>query len=130
MQHQFVAYIPEALEPDTLYISLEYNVAVHKCACGCGVEVVTPFSPAEWALTYDGESVSLWPSIGNWNFPCKSHYIIKHGKVRWAAKFDAQRIQRVQQNDAEARAQQYGCSPQRIGTKADIKKSDEPSPTP
>jgi hypothetical protein len=117
MQHQFVQYIPESLEPDTLYVSLEYNIAVHKCACGCGVDVVTPLSPAEWALTYDGDSVSLWPSIGNWSFPCKSHYVIKHGQVRWAAKFDAQRIRRVQESDSEAKARQYGGLADRTRTR-------------
>jgi len=111
MKHQFVEYIPETPEPGTLYISLEYNIVVHKCACGCGVDVVTPLSPAEWALTYDGATVSLWPSIGNWSFACKSHYVIKHGQVRWAARFDPQRIRRVQQSDSEARAQHYGGLP-------------------
>jgi hypothetical protein len=118
MQHQFVEYIPETLEADTLYISLEYNIAVHKCACGCDVDVVTPLSPAEWALTYDGETVSLWPSIGNWSFPCRSHYIIKHGRIRWAAKFDDAKIRDVQEKDAQARALQYGRSEEAIETKA------------
>jgi hypothetical protein len=123
MRHQFVEHIPETLDPDTLYVSIEYNIAVHKCACGCGVDVVTPLSPAEWALTYDGETISLWPSIGNWSFPCKSHYVIKRGQVRWAARFDAQRIGRVQTSDAEALARQYGGLQQQIGTKADFEES-------
>lgn len=108
MRHQFVEYIPEAIEPDTLYVSLEYNTAVHKCACGCGVEVVTPLSPREWGITYDGETVSLDPSIGNWSFPCKSHYIIRHGQVRWAARFNEEKIRAVRERDDEARAAQYG----------------------
>lgn len=125
MQHQFVQYIPETLELDTLYVSLEYNIALHKCACGCGVDVVTPLSPAEWALTYDGDSVSLWPSIGNWSFPCKSHYVIKQGQGRWAA------IRRVQESDSEAKARQYGGSAQRTRTKTAAETSQsEPIPTP
>ena len=32
----FVKYIPEQLEPGKIYISDEYKVAVHLCACGCG----------------------------------------------------------------------------------------------
>ena len=38
-----------------------------RCCCGCGEEVVTPFSPAQWQMSFDGEAVSLHPSIGNWN---------------------------------------------------------------
>jgi len=34
--------------------------------------VVTPLSPTGWSLIFDGETVSLYPSIGNWNFPCRS----------------------------------------------------------
>src|SRR5690348_15182891 len=111
MRHQFVEYIPETVDADTLYVSLDYNIAVHKCACGCGVDVVTPLSPGEWAFTYDGESISLWPSIGNWSFPCKSHYVIKNGQVRWAAKFDPAKIRAVRQRDSEDRTRLYGGSP-------------------
>ena len=56
-------------------MSIPYATAVHLCACGCGNKVVTPFSPAEWQLTYDGDTVSLSPSIGNWQFPCKSQLL-------------------------------------------------------
>ncbi|MDO4161178.1 MAG: DUF6527 family protein [Prevotellaceae bacterium] len=83
LQPVFVKYIPTVLESKKLYISMECNVAVHICACGCGREVVTPLAPEEWELTYDGKRVSLYPSIGNYNFPCKSHYFIKKNKVIW-----------------------------------------------
>ena len=32
-------------------------------------EVVIPFTPTEWRMTFDGESPSLWPSIRNCNCP-------------------------------------------------------------
>lgn len=84
MKHCFVENIPEKskLENDTLYISLKYNVAIHKCACGCGNEVVTPLDEDNgWVLSYNGKNVSLDPSIGNWNLPCMSHYWISKGEV-------------------------------------------------
>lgn len=84
MKHCFVENIPEKskLEDDVLYISLKYNVAIHKCACGCGNEVITPFHKRKgWILSYDGKNVSLSPSIGNWNLPCNSHYLIEDGDV-------------------------------------------------
>ena len=73
MQHKFVEFIPSEIEENVIYISIEYDVAKHKCACGCGAIIVTSISPARWRLTYDGETVSLSPSIGNWSHPCKSH---------------------------------------------------------
>ena len=88
LDHQFVGYIPETLEPGKLYISLEYATAIHKCCCGCGKEVVTPFSPQDWKMIFDGESVSLSPSIGNWKFPCRSHYFIREGCVIEAHSWD------------------------------------------
>lgn len=82
--HEFVEYIPDQLVEGVLYVSMHYAVASHKCACGCGREVVTPLSPTDWQLRFDGVAISLEPSIGNWNFPCRSHYFIRGGLVRWA----------------------------------------------
>ena len=79
----FVRYIPEELEEGKLYISMEYATASHLCACGCGEKVVTPISPDFWQLFYDGKAISLTPSIGNYEFPCQSHYFIRHNKVEW-----------------------------------------------
>lgn len=90
MKHYFVDTIPNVdnMENATLYISLKYNVAIHKCACGCGNEVVTPLDERNgWVLSYNGKNVSLYPSIGNWNLPCQSHYWIREGKICWAAKY-------------------------------------------
>ena len=87
LQHKFVELVPDVLEEGVLYISIEYCSAIHKCICGCGNEVVTPLSPYDWKLTFDGKSVSLSPSIGNWNFECKSHYWIINNNVRIARKW-------------------------------------------
>jgi len=93
LTHKFVEFIPEALEPDILYISITYCTAIHLCVCGCGNEVVTPLSPTDWELTFNGRTVSLNPSIGNWNFPCKSHYFIKENQIRHAKKWNAPEIE-------------------------------------
>lgn len=87
IQYKFVEFIPEIIEEGILYISLEYCTAIHKCVCGCDNEVVTPLSPTDWEMTFNGKSVSLYPSIGNWNFECKSHYWITRNKVRFARKW-------------------------------------------
>jgi hypothetical protein len=50
IQHKFVEFMPEVIEEGVLYISVEYCTSVHKCACGCGNEVVTPLSPTDCSL--------------------------------------------------------------------------------
>ena len=80
-----VSRTPAVLEPDKLYLCFECSVVIHLCACGCGEKVVLPITPDKWRITYyDGESVTLVPSIGNFRFPCRSHYFIRHNKVVWA----------------------------------------------
>lgn len=92
MKHKFVEFIPDVLEDGMIYISMDFATAAHKCACGCGNEVVTPFSPTDWKMTFNGEAVSLHPSIGNWNFDCQSHYWIKNNRVEWSGKWSKKKI--------------------------------------
>lgn len=81
---QFSELIPDQIEQGSLYITMEYGTAIHLCACGCGERVVTPLSPTDWQLLYDGESITLTPSIGNWSFSCRSHYWIRNSRIVWA----------------------------------------------
>ena len=92
LQYKFVEFIPDILEEGILYITIEYRTAIHKCVCGCGNKVVTPISPTDWKLTFDGKSVSLSPSIGNWNFECQSHYWIINNKIKHARKWTEEEI--------------------------------------
>lgn len=107
MRHEFVEYIPEKLEEGVIYISVAYGTVAHSCCCGCGMEVSTPLSPTDWKLTYDGESISLYPSVGNWNFPCKSHYWITNNKIRWAGQWNDEEIKEGQQQDRFEKAVYY-----------------------
>lgn len=107
LQPKFVELIPEAIEPGILYVSIEYCTATHKCVCGCGNEVVTPLSPTDWELTFDGESVSLSPSIGNWNFPCRSHYWVTKNKIVHARKWPKWRIKQGRTADYERKKEYY-----------------------
>ena len=99
LRHAYVEYIPEKLEPGVLYISRKYRTASHLCCCGCDSKVVTPLNPAKWKLADHGQTVSLFPSIGNWSFPCKSHYWIDHGRIRWAREMSERQIANVRRND-------------------------------
>jgi hypothetical protein len=62
-----VQYVPKQLSPGILY------------------------GPAEWSFTEKMSQPSLWPSVGNWQLPCRSHYIIGNGHIHWAGAWsDAQ----------------------------------------
>jgi hypothetical protein len=107
LEHKFVHYIPEQLEPGVIYISMDYATAAHSCCCGCGEQVITPFTPTDWKLTFDGETVSLWPSIGNWNFRCRSHYIIRNSRIVGAEPWEADRIDKGRRKDKRQKEEFY-----------------------
>lgn len=95
----FVQLMPETLDPGMIYISIKYKTTVHLCASGCGNKVVLPLSPAEWRFTYDGDSISMSPSVGNWEFPCRAHYCIRSGRVEWAKDWDAKGVESGRRHD-------------------------------
>ena len=121
LRHEFVDHIPDELDDGVLYVSIRYGTVVHRCACGCGEEVVTPLGPAEWTLTYDGRSVSLAPSIGNWSFPCRSHYWIEAGNIRWARGFSGPQVALVREKARTRRDRYYLTgNPVVVGNEAGI----------
>lgn len=81
LKHQFVDSVPATLQEGVLYVCPKHNIVSHLCACGCGHRIDTPLDPKEWKLTYDGETISLYPSIGNWDLPCRTHYFITNNNV-------------------------------------------------
>jgi hypothetical protein len=110
LEHRFIEHIPERLEPGVLYVSMEYATSAHSCCCGCGEEVVTPFSPTDWKMTFDGETVSLHPSIGNWMLKCRSHYVVAHGEVIEADPWNDEQVEAERRRDSAAKARFYGQS--------------------
>ena len=104
LRAQFVELMPEALEEGVIYVSDRHRLAAHRCCCGCGSEVITPLSPAEWKLDRRGDAVTLAPSIGNWDFPCQSHYFIRGNRVIWAAPMSATEIDAVRLRDQHDKA--------------------------
>lgn len=107
VQHRFVEFIPESLEDGVLYIALDYGTVLHKCCCGCGNEVNTPLSPNDWKLIYNGESITLRPSIGNWSFDCRSHYWITNNEIEWAATWNYAQIEEVRETESLERKAYY-----------------------
>ncbi|OAJ60551.1 hypothetical protein A6V36_01795 [Paraburkholderia ginsengiterrae] len=107
LEPRFVKSIPRELELGVLYVSMEYGTVVHGCCCGCGNEVVTPLTPTDWSLTFNGEAISLWPSVGNWNLPCQSHYVIRSNKVIEAGAWNKAKIEAEQRRDKKGKAEFY-----------------------
>ena len=91
---QVVHRVPDHLCPGIIYVCFDCNLVAHLCACGCGEKVILPIDPDCWSVKYDGETVSLAPSIGNFQFPCMSHYWIKENRVIWADVYASTRQNR------------------------------------
>lgn len=97
IKHEFVEFIPDVLAPGVVYVSIPYATSAHSCLCGCGSKVVTPLSRRGWSVTFDGESISLYPSVGNYSLPCRSHYFVRSDEVVWVVtpsqkEIDAERL--------------------------------------
>jgi hypothetical protein len=125
MTHRFVHFIPEVIEEGVVYISLEFATVTHKCCCGCGEEVVTPLSPTDWQVAFDGESISLFPSIGNWSFPCQSHYWIEKSRVRTAPKWAKRDIASGRAKDGQNKRRYYGRKNKDSGGMSDSQEKDK-----
>ncbi|MBR0695339.1 DUF6527 family protein [Bradyrhizobium lablabi] len=105
LRHRFVETMPDNIETGVLYVSMEYATAAHRCCCGCGEEVITPFNPAQWQMSFNGDAVSLHPSVGNWNLRCRSHYFVREGRVIEAPSWTKKQIEAGQKRDKDARTQ-------------------------
>lgn len=86
---EFSKYIPEDKVEGILYISREYETAVHLCPCGCGAEIPIPITedPREingirnpWYMSIPYKNVvTISPSL--LNRECGAHYFITQNKV-------------------------------------------------
>ena len=110
VRHEFVEFIPQTLEPGVVYISIPYTTITHLCCCGCGNKVVNPISPAQWRVEYDGETVSVSPSVGSWDLPCRSHYWIWRNQIRWARPWTDEEISLGRHRDKLALERQHGAT--------------------
>jgi hypothetical protein len=107
LEYRLVDAMPDELEEGVLYHSPRFRVSMHACCCGCKNKVVTPLSPVRWKLTFDGQTISLYPSIGNWNFECKSHYWIIDSVIEWAGTWSNDEIAEGKKIEREKRAEYY-----------------------
>ncbi len=106
--HRFVTHVPSPLEDGVVYVSIEFGTVIHKCCCGCGDKVVTPLTPVDWTLIYDGQSISLQPSIGRWDAPCRSHYWIRNNRVMWSTQWSRDKVEALNRHEAGLRDDYFG----------------------
>ena len=107
VKHEFVEFIPAALEEGTIYVSVRFATSVHKCMCGCGSKVVTPIKPTGWELRFNGKTITLYPSVGNWNLPCMSHYWIRQSQVIWARRWSPEEIEEGRADERRERQEYF-----------------------
>jgi len=110
LTHKFVEFIPDELDKGTIYVSIRFATVVHACCCGCGKRVVTPLGPTDWKLIFDGKTISLNPSIGNWGFECQSHYWIRNNGVKWAPRWSKDDIAAGRAYDRFAKERYFDTS--------------------
>ena len=102
-----VHYLPKELEEGLLYVSNEFGVAGHLCPCGCKNKIITPLDPAEWSFKEVNNKPTLYPSIGNWQLPCKSHYWIIDGEIEWSYQWSEEQIIEGREAEEEKRKSYY-----------------------
>ena len=106
-----VHYMPKGLEPGILYVSEEFGIAGHMCPCECGNKIITPLSPTDWSLTIKKGRPTLYPSIGNWQLPCRSHYWVKDGSIEWSYSWSEEQIMAGRQKEEKQRESYYNNLP-------------------
>lgn len=100
---EYVEQLPEVLREGVLYISKPFALTAHKCCCGCGEDVYNKLSPVKWSIEERHGTVSLYPSVGNWNYACRSHYWIRSNRVIDAGPMSARKVKAVQRRDRRDR---------------------------
>lgn len=81
-----VKYIPVEMEKNTIYLSEEFQISIHKCLCGCGSDAALILNDIDdkdgigWNYTINDDwKITFTPSILNLHCPNKYHYIITNG---------------------------------------------------
>ena len=104
---QRVGYMPKELQTGVLYVSEEFHTAAHLCACGCGAKIRTPLGPTEWSVEEAPKGPTLWPSVGNWQQGCRSHYWFRDGEVVWGDAWSPAQIAAGRAHEEERRRAHY-----------------------
>ncbi len=86
---EYVDLMPEKLDPDTIYISDEYQSCQFICPCGCNQRTHIPFirkgtrgESHLWTLS-DSDGITLKPSLRQ--MTCKAHFFLNNSKVTYCS---------------------------------------------
>lgn len=87
LKAEYVEFIPDDkdLKEGVIYVSRKYRTATHLCPCGCNSKIVTPLKDGFWKFHIDAitNDITLYPSIGNFDLKCRSHYFIRDSRIVW-----------------------------------------------
>ena len=103
--------MPKELKPEVLYVSEEFNSSAHLCPCGCGFKIRTPLGPTGWTFKETASGPTLSPSVGNWQLPCKSHYLIYRGNIIWCSTWSPEQIALGRRHEEKNRQAYYNAAP-------------------
>lgn len=95
-RYQLVDRIPKQMEQGVVYHTEEFELAGLLCAYGCGhrITLIVPDSHRVWD---DGGYATIQPSVGVFDAPCKSHYVIRAGNVGWLPAFSDSSATKIMQ---------------------------------
>ena len=95
-RYKLVDRIPTQMEEGVVYHTEEFELAGLLCACGCGhrITLIVPDSHRVWD---EGGYATIQPSVGVFDAPCKSHVIIRAGKVQWLPAFSGSQATKIMQ---------------------------------
>lgn len=95
-RYQLVDRIPKQMEQGVVYHTEEFELAGLLCACGCGhrITLIVPDSHRVWD---EGGFATIRPSVGVFDAPCRSHYVIRAGRVQWLPAFSGSQATRIMQ---------------------------------
>lgn len=102
-----VVSMPLNLHKGILYVSLENQVVGHLCPCDCGNKVLIRIGEAGWRYTEVKGKVTLSPSLGNWDLPCRSHYWIRKNRIKWSGDWTDEEIEEGRQSDIQKKRQYF-----------------------
>lgn len=95
-RYRLVERIPKALDEGVVYHTEEFELAGLLCACGCGHRM-TLLVPDSHKVSDERGYATVWPSIGVFDAPCKSHYFIVAGEVNWLRAFSSSEASHIMQ---------------------------------
>ena len=93
-RYQLVDRIPTQMREGVVYHTEELELAALLCACGCGHRV-NLLVPDGHQVLNEGGYATIRPSVGVFDAPCKSHFVVSAGDVHWLPAFSGAQAARI-----------------------------------